>query len=144
MWGLSVEHLLNTVNYKKECLEHKLLTNSGLYFKSSAEATYKHLTKMFGFIESHTALDDAIIETFILSKIAARHAIKEGIKFFPFRDLGYTSDFVLRKKIPDIDEIKIVHSALSDYVDSVISATAEINASTQSIINKIATLESYL
>ena len=43
LWGLSVDNLLNTVSYKKECLNHGLLTNSGLYFKTSAESTFQYL-----------------------------------------------------------------------------------------------------
>lgn len=144
IWGLAVEHLLNTVSYKKNCLEHHLLTNSGLYFKTSAESTYQHLCNKYDFIESHTALDDAIIETFILSKIAARHAITEGIKYFPFRDLGYTSDFVTRKKVPDREEVQIVYDALNAYVSSVIEKTEEITNYAQSIINKMTELEKYL
>ena len=144
IWGLAVEHLLNTVAYKKNCLEHRLLTNSGLYFKTSAESTYQHLCDKFDFIESHTALDDAIIETFILSKIAQRHAITEGIKYFPFRDLGYTSDFVTRKKVPDREEVRIVYDALNEYVTNTITVTEEITAYVQSIINKMAELEKYL
>ena len=144
IWGLAVEHLLNTVSYKKNCLEHHLLTNSGLYFKTSAESTYQHLCNKYDFIESHTALDDAIIETFILSKIAARHAITEGIKYFPFRDLGYTSDFVTRKKVPDREEVQIVYDALNAYVSSVIEQTEKITNYAQSIINKMTELEKYL
>ena len=144
IWGLAVEHLLNTVSYKKNCLEHHLLTNSGLYFKTSAESTYQHLCNKYDFIESHTALDDAIIETFILSKIAARHAITEGIKYFPFRDLGYTSDFVTRKKVPDREEVQIVYDALNTYVSSVIEKTEEITNYAQSIINKMTELKKYL
>ena len=52
----------------------------------------------YDFEEKHTALDDAIIESFILARIARKHAISIGIKFFPFRDLGYTTDFVMRLK----------------------------------------------
>jgi len=144
IWGLAVEHLLNTVSYKKNCLEHRLLTNSGLYFKTSAESTYQHLCNKYDFVESHTALDDAIIETFILSKIAARHAITEGIKYFPFRDLGYTSDFATRKKVPDREEVKIVYDALNEYVTNTITIAEEITNYAQSIINKMAELEKYL
>lgn len=144
IWGLAVEHLLNTVSYKKNCLEHRLLTNSGLFFKTSAESTYQHLCNKYDFVESHTALDDAIIETFILSKIAAKHAITEGIKYFPFRDLGYTSDFVTRKKVPDREEVRIVYDALNEYVTNAITTAEEITNYAQSIINKMTELEQYL
>lgn len=117
LWGLAVDNLLNTVSYKKECLNHGLLTNSGLYFKTSAESTFQYLCNKYDFIESHTALEDAEIETFILSRIAARGAIKPGIKYFPFRDLGYTDDFCMRKKNPDRNECFTVYSKMSDYLE---------------------------
>lgn len=118
LWGLATEHLLDTVTYKKECLNHGMLTNSGLYFKTSAESTYRYLCNKYDFDEAHTALDDAIIETFILSKVAARHAITPGIKFFPFRDLGETVEFCKRKKKPDPAECAIVAAAIAAYLDS--------------------------
>lgn len=117
LWGLSVEYLLNNVSYKKECLNHGLLTNSGLYFKTSAESTFQFLCDKYDFVESHTALDDAIIETFILSRIAARGSVKPGIKFFPFRDLGYTDEFCLRNKKVNKNECFIVYSKISDYLE---------------------------
>lgn len=117
LWGLAVEHLLNNVSYKKECLNHGLLTNSGLYFKTSAESTFQYLCNKYDFVEAHTALDDATIETFILSRIAARSAIKAGIKFFPFRDLGYTDTFCKRKKHPEKNEVKVVYFKMSEYLE---------------------------
>lgn len=116
LWGLSVSHLLNNVSYKTECLRHNLLTNSGTFFKSSAESTYQYLCDRYDFEEAHTALEDAEIESFILSKIAQRHAITNGIQFFPFRDLGYTYDFVKRRKKPIVEEVESVYNAIDSYV----------------------------
>lgn len=112
LWGLATKILLNNASYKKQCLEHDLLSASGLYFKTSAETSYQYLVNKYDFVESHTALDDAIIETFILSKIASRHAIEIGIAFFPFRDLGETVEFVKRRKYPNISECEKVVSVL--------------------------------
>ena len=117
LWGLAVNHLLNNASYKKECLAHELLTASGTFFKSSAETTYQYLRNKYDFVESHTALDDAEIETFILSKIAAKHKISMGIEFFPFRNLGYTYDFIRRKKTPDRAEVRVVYEAIRAYVE---------------------------
>ena len=118
LWGLATKHLLNTVSYKKQCLENSMLTSSGTFFKTSAEASYRYLTEKYDFNEAHTALDDAIIETYILSKIAQRSAITIGISFFPFRELGTTNDFVLRKQRPDHEEIEIVIDAIQTYINS--------------------------
>lgn len=117
LWGLATTCLLNTVTYKKRCLENDMLTDSGTYFKTSAEASYRYLQNKYDFDEAHTALDDAIIETYILSRIAKRSAIKIGIIFFPFRELGTTNEFVLRKKMPDRDEVAIVVNALTKGIE---------------------------
>ena len=118
LWGLSTSYLLNNASYKKVCLNKKMLTNSGVYFKTSAESTYRYLCDKYDFIEAHTALDDAEIETFILSRIAARHSIEYGIKYFPFRDLGETLDFCQRLKKPNLTECYIVYDAIQAYIDA--------------------------
>lgn len=118
LWGLSTAHLLNNASYKKECLNHDMLTASGTYFKTSAESTYRYLMNKYDFDEAHTALEDAEIESFILSKIAARHAITPGITFFPFRELGMTTDFVQRRVRPDVNECMKVIDAINAYIDS--------------------------
>ena len=118
LWGLATSYLLNNPTYKNKCLEYSMLTNSGTFFKTSAESTFKYLCDKYDFIESHTALDDAQIETFILSKIAQKHAIEMGIKFFPFRDLGYTDDFCMRRKKACRKECEIVFYVMAAYIDA--------------------------
>lgn len=118
LWGLATTHLLNNVTYKNNCLKHGMLTNSGIYFKTSAETSYRYLCDKYDFIESHTALDDAEIESYILHKIAQKHAISNGIKYFPFRELGYTYDHCMRRKVPNIEECETVLSAIQTYIDS--------------------------
>lgn len=118
LWGLATRHLLNNATYKKECLNHEMLTASGTYFKTSAESSYRYLKNKYDFDEAHTALDDAIIETYILSRVAARHAVTIGIIFFPFRELGTTDEFVMRKKKPNADEVNVVIEAIEKYLDS--------------------------
>ena len=139
LWGLATTHLLNTVKYKKRCLENDMLTASGTYFKTSAEASYRYLMDEYDFDEAHTALDDAIIETFILSKIAKRSAITIGIIFFPFRELGTTDKFVLRKKNPDHEEITIVINAMTKGLEG-----KEPSRYTKQIEKIISELEEYL
>lgn len=143
LWSLAVMHLLDNVTYKNKCLEHGLLTNSGTFFKSSAEATYQYLCNKYDFVESHTALDDVEIETFILSKIAKRAAIKPGIDFFPFRKLGYTYDFVTRRKKPNPTEVAIVRDAIQLYVNAKYERE-ETSAYLTSLVNKLAFLDELL
>jgi hypothetical protein len=139
LWGLATTHLLNTVSYKKKCLDNDMLTASGTYFKTSAEASFRYLTDKYDFDEAHTALDDAIIETYILAQIAKRSAITIGITFFPFRELGTTNDFVLRKKNPNVQEITIVITAMRNGIEG-----KNPSAYTTRIENIISELEEYL
>lgn len=139
LWGLSTKYLLNNVAYKKKCLENDMLTASGTFFKTSAESSYRYLTDKYDFDEAHTALDDAIIETYILSQVAARHSISIGIIFFPFRELGTTDDFVLRKKKPDTEEIEVVIEAIEKYL-----AVKEPSNYTARLNNIISKLSEYL
>ena len=114
LWGLATRHLLNNSSYKNQCLKHNNLTASGIYFKTSAETSYQYLCDKYDFVESHTALDDAMIETYILGKIAKRHAINPGIIFFPFRELGYTYDYVTTGRISK-KNCQTVYDAIYDY-----------------------------
>lgn len=96
LWGLACDRLLNNERYKDFCLQNQLLSPSGMYFSTSAENTFRYLIKDSDFIESHTALSDAEIETQILIKILKRGKINADLdlKAFPFRALGYTYDYV--------------------------------------------------
>ncbi len=118
LWGLAVEHLINNQNYKKMCLFNDGLTNSGLYFKTSAEMVYRYIQKDNDFIEAHTAIEDALIESEILSRIAKKHGITTGIKYFPFKDLGYTYDFIQRNKKVNVNEYNVVYNVIKNYADN--------------------------
>lgn len=116
IWGMACKHLLNKVAYKNMCLDYGMLTNSGEYFKSSAESSYRYLKNYYDFEEAHTALADAEIEGQILAKILRNHAVTVGIEFFPFRQLGYTDDFVKRNDRPNMKHVKAVYDAMDNYV----------------------------
>ena len=94
LWGLACQRLINNKRYKDYCLKNGLLTQSGLYFKSSAETSFQYLAREYNFIESHTALDDALIETKILAKALQKGKVFPMIGAFPFKELGYTYDYV--------------------------------------------------
>lgn len=94
LWGMVVNDLINTDSYRTLCLDKKMITESGEYFKTSAESSYRYVKKHFGFDEAHTALADAEIEAELLVKILKKKAVTQGIEYFPFRNLGYTDDFL--------------------------------------------------
>jgi len=145
LWGLATTHLLNNATYKNECINHGMFTNSGTFFKTSAESSYQYLINKYDFIESHTALNDAEIETFILSKIATKHAVTPGIKFFPFRDLGGTDEFCMRRQVPNMVECYAVFDAITAYIDAKIEETGgDVSNYCRGLMNRINRLAEYM
>jgi hypothetical protein len=94
IWGIACKSLINNYAYKKMCLDNSMITESGKYFKTSAESTYRYLRKIYDFEEAHTAIDDAEIESVILYKAMKKGKISHGITFFPFELLGTTNQFL--------------------------------------------------
>ena len=95
IWGLSCEHIINNDEYKKMCLDNNWITSSEKYFKTSAEMVYRFFKNKDDFIESHTALNDAEIESELFAEILKRTKNKYnlGILYFPFKLLGTVIDF---------------------------------------------------
>lgn len=98
VWGVACANLINTCKYKNKCLAEGLLTNSGTFFSTSAETAKKYIDNEYGFVEDHTALSDAEIETEILFKSLKNGKRIEGITPFPFKALGDTTDYTLSAK----------------------------------------------
>jgi hypothetical protein len=137
IWGMACEHLLNRPTYKNMCLDLGMLTNSGEFFKTSAEASYRFLREWYDFEEAHTALADVEIECFILSKILSRHAVTVGLEYFPFRKLGYTDDYVLGKNHPNQKHMQTVFDAMEQYVGDDWEFERELTKYQQKIVNKM-------
>jgi hypothetical protein len=95
IWGLSCEHILNNDDYKQMCIDNSWLSASGKFFKTSAETSYRFFKGDNDFIESHTAIDDAEIESELFAEIIKRtkNKYEMGIIYFPFRILGKVEDF---------------------------------------------------
>lgn len=98
LWGIACNRLINIDKYRNYCLENKLLTASVFYFKSSAETSFQYLMKNYDFVEDHTALSDAVIESQILTKALKKGKVEPEIVAFPFRELGTTPMYVRNKK----------------------------------------------
>lgn len=94
LWLVACERLINNQRYKDYCLKNGFLTNSGTFFKTSAETTFSYLTENADFIEDHTALSDAVIESEILRKILNKGKLEPSMGAFPFRELGETYKYV--------------------------------------------------
>ena len=97
VWGLSCEHIMNTKEYKQMCIDNGWQTASKKYFKTSAETCFRYFSKELEFEESHTAIDDTIIESELFVEILKRTKFKFeiGIIYFPFRILGTVEEFEL-------------------------------------------------
>ena len=95
IWYLAVNYLLNSDEYKQKAVNNKWFSSSGKYFSTNAENTYRFITENDDFIESHTALSDARIETKIFTKSVRgnKHNILWGIQPFPFKILGTVENF---------------------------------------------------
>lgn len=105
IWGLACEKLINNDRYKSYCCKNRLFSDSKQYFSTSAETSFQYLTKQHNFIESHTALDDAKIESEILSKALKKGKVEPNIAPFPFRNLGTTYQYVIDKAPKYIDTL---------------------------------------
>lgn len=98
LWNVACTQLVNKWAYKDACARFPMVSNSGRYFKTSAEAVFRYLIDDYDFIEAHTALDDALIESKIFyTAIEQGLKIETGVKAFPFRELGTTCDFLCRE-----------------------------------------------
>ena len=120
LWSIACEKLINIDKYRNYCLENQLITPSALYFKTSAETSFRYLMSQNDFIEDHTALSDAEIESKILTKALKKGKITPEINAFPFRNLGTTYDYVKERKPKYTD---ILRDALNDYLDTLEEGT---------------------
>ena len=116
IWGVACKYLLNNSKYKNMCLKESKISNSGLYFTTNAEVAMQYLSQRFDFIEDHTALSDAEIETEILFYCLKRGKIIVGIEYFPFKMLGYTTDYVQEARGVTEAMAQNVAKAIRDYL----------------------------
>lgn len=140
LWGVACEKLINANKYKDYCLEHDHLTASGVYFKTSAETAYQYLMEKYDFVESHTALDDAEIETQILAKALKKGKLVAEVKPFPFRELGDTVDYVCERKPQYIEKVK---TSITIHLESFTEESAY-TTRIQNLIDRLTARENFL
>ena len=99
IWGEVCRKMINSESYRKMCLREGWLTQSGLYFKTSAEKTFAYLMHDIDFVEAHTALADAIIESELLVKFLRSNKAKIGLTYFPFREVGNVYDYLVNSGV---------------------------------------------
>lgn len=72
IWNIACQLLLTRKSYIKFAEENKLFTDKG-NIQTNAESCYKYITKNPYFVESHTGLEDVLIETAILNYCFRQH-----------------------------------------------------------------------
>lgn len=92
IWAVACDKLINNKRYKKFCIANDYV--GSMYFKTSAEIAYRYLNKDLNFIEAHTALNDAEIESVILAKALKKGKISPILEFMPCRKLGTVKNFI--------------------------------------------------
>ena len=86
IWTVACEFLKNNEKYKAQCYTCGAYN---FYFKTSAEVVYRFFMQNDQFEEAHTALEDAKIESWLLTHfIERKKAITKGVVHNPFRMLG--------------------------------------------------------
>lgn len=71
LWNLACSTALKSRNFYRYVIENDAYTPGG-WPRTDAEITYRYLSKCHNFIEDHTALADARIESWILAKLLKR------------------------------------------------------------------------
>lgn len=96
VWGLACKNLLNNDGFRSFCIKNDFLTASKKYFSTTAENAFRFCFNKADFIESHTALDDAEIESKLFSLIVKKNLsnFEIGIIYFPFREVGKVENFI--------------------------------------------------
>ena len=135
LWGVACDRLINIEKYKKFCLENELVTASVQFFKTSAETSFQYLMNQHDFIEDHTALSDAEIESVILTKALKKGKLVPQIESFPFRLLGTTFDYAIKRNNPKY--LKTLLVLLEEYMKNLRTDTGYFSR----ILNEYSRLE---
>ena len=142
IWGVACKYLLNSANYKKMCLASNKMSSTGLYFSTNAEHAMQYLSEKYDFIEDHTALSDAEIETEILFYCLKRGKIVQGIIYFPYKMLGETVDFVMGSRGITEQMAANVARAMHDYLPD--DEMENPNNYQKMVLKKLGALEAFM
>ena len=110
---LACSQLINNRNYKNFCIDNELFSKSGLFFSTTAETVYKYLVKDIDFIEQHTALDDSIIESYILTKLLQKGKLQITLDSFAEKKLG-----MIHKYSASTNRQPIIKNQLEIYINN--------------------------
>lgn len=141
IWGLACTNIIQTNGYRNACLENGWISNSGTYFSTNAENAKRYIDDKYNFVEDHTALSDAEIETAILMKGLKNGKKIIGIIYFPFRMLGDTVEYVMNHKVT-----KAMAENLLQKLVEYIGDTEEVDYTNyqKQVAKKIVVLDNYI
>lgn len=89
LWGMAVETVCQQKGFSVFCEKHGLISPSGKFYKSSAEAVYAYMNNQPEFEEEHTGLADVLIEVEIYNRVARqKKKMTKGIYGQPFRKVA--------------------------------------------------------
>ena len=141
VWAVSCAYLLNNNKFKAQSIMEGRMSSTGLYFSTSAETAMQYLSQRFDFIEDHTALSDAEIETELLFAALKRGKIIEGLVYFPFRMLGETIEYITSARGVTEAMARMVKERIEDYLPD---DADDMNRYEKSLFNKKLKLEEYI
>ena len=72
IWNMACQAILSKASYVKFAIDNNFVSEKG-NIQTSAECCYRFLTKDVNFIESHTGLEDVLIEVAILAECFKKH-----------------------------------------------------------------------
>lgn len=85
IWHMACQTILKQKRYRKFAEAHGFVSEAG-NLRTSAECAYAYMTRDPQFVESHTGLEDVVIETAILQKVLRqKRKVHEGIVHNPWR-----------------------------------------------------------
>ena len=73
IWHMACQVLCTQTTYLKWAIENNKMSPSGKFISTSAETVYQYLSCQDDFAESHTGLEDVLIETQIFARCVRQH-----------------------------------------------------------------------
>lgn len=119
LWNMCCKVLYNRPSFVRMALKNGWISDSGKFFQTNAEVGYRYMTNDIEFIEDHTALSDARIETELLGYALRQGKSKvddRGIIGHPYKTVKM-SNFIEADKLEirkyDIEEINKMYKGNS-------------------------------
>ncbi len=86
LWNAACDSIFQKRDFKKKAIENGWMSDAGNY-RTNAQVCYQYITGDYQFVETHTALEDANIETRILQEVLKqkKKIVRNSIISHPWR-----------------------------------------------------------